>query len=393
MSTGPVAIILGIRPDVIRASLILESLRAELGSELVFIWSGQHYSSNLRDVFFEQLAVAPPTITWQLAGFSDGEIVSDIVYNAEKTFADLSPRAVILLGDTNTVMASVAAASRNIPIFHIEGCMRSYDWRMPEEKYRTVADHLSDQIYAYLPEYKEQGLAEGLSRESIEVTGNPIVDVLEAYFLSGRIRMSKQESFEMLGGLETSPGNFLLMTCHRRENVEDTESLSSIMKLAGSSDRTIVFPAGYRTQRELSERRISVPENLRIIDPIGYRELLELLVSSAGVLTDSGTVVEEAAILGVPSIQMRRSTERPQVYECGASLKFNPLEHISDESENRNLMLTLDSLKGREWSHPFGDGNASSRIVADILTKLESKSFSRKDKPPESEYASRAYSG
>ena len=280
--------------------------------------------------------------------------------------------AVRFLGDTNTVTGTIAAGQLNIPVVHIEGCMRSYDWRMPEEKYRTIADHMSDVIYAYLNEYKSQGVAEGIPDGNIVVTGNPIVDVLEEFFIFGKFRMEAQAFKELLKEkYRIVDEEFLLMTCHRRENVEDKTALQNILNLAGSSRRKVLFPVGYRTQKMLLEFDILVPENVFRVDPIGYLELLELMAASKGVLTDSGTIVEEAAVLGVPSVQMRTSTERPQVYECGASVKFNPFG-----AQDYNLILQkLNKLFDQGWKHPFGDGKASYRIVDDLLKRYEGGSF------------------
>lgn len=157
------AFVLGIRPDIIRASLILEKLEDNDQIETTFIWSGQHYSDNLKGIFFRELNVKTPDIDLGAGGETDAEVVSSVIAKLYSALEDLKPDVVVFLGDTNTVIGSISAAMLNIPIVHIEGCMRSYDWRMPEEKYRTTIDHLSDLIYAYFDEYKEQGVREGLN--------------------------------------------------------------------------------------------------------------------------------------------------------------------------------------------------------------------------------------
>ena len=214
--------VLGIRPDVIRASIMLRELRSRLGDDFKLIWSGQHYSDNLKDVFFRELDVAPPEIELNIKGETDSQLVASMIARLGEVFDDIKPSVAVVLGDTNTVTGTIAAGQLNIPIVHIEGCMRSYDWRMPEEKYRTTADHLSDYIYAYLDVYKSQGVAEGIPDSNIIVTGNPIVDVLQEYFLSGKLRMSQEQISELLGNKYKVAGeNFYVMTCHRRENVEN----------------------------------------------------------------------------------------------------------------------------------------------------------------------------
>ena len=368
------AVVLGIRPDVIRASLMLRELKAKLGDGLHFIWSGQHYSDNMKDVFFRQLNVPEPDVTLELDTSSDTNLIGSLIANLGEELRRVKPEAVVFLGDTNTVVASLAVASLDIPIVHIEGCMRSYDWRMPEEKFRTTIDHLADVIYAYLPEYKEQGVLEGLDPDRIIVTGNPIVDVLEQYFLSGAVRMVDSEVQAYLASLGVTGSRFWTMTCHRRENVESAQALTNIMALAAAATGPVIFPAGYRTQSQLKALSVAVPENVILVDPIGYAELMELIVRSQSVITDSGTIVEEAAVLGIPSIQMRTSTERPQVYDCGGSVKFDPhTAHRSDELGS--LIRSGQQRLGGSWSHTLGDGKASQRIVADLIARFNSNDW------------------
>lgn len=369
---GPVVMVLGIRPDVIRASIILRELRASLGSNFKLIWSGQHYSENLKDVFFNELEVEKPDIELNIEGNSDAELVASTILKLSNVFQEIKPSVAVFLGDTNTVTGAIAAGQLNIPIVHIEGCMRSYDWRMPEEKYRTIVDHLSDYIYVYLPDYKEQGTAEGIPSENIIVTGNPIVDVIQEYFLSGKLRMDNFDLQELLTKkYNIASSKFLLMTCHRRENVENIRALQRIFELVSSTQLPVLFPAGYRTQKMIKYFDLVLPRNIILVDPIGYLELLELLTASSGVLTDSGTIVEEAAVLGVPSIQMRTSTERPQVYACGASIKFDPFE----ESSPMDFIERLLALNGDDWDQPFGDGKASYRIVDELVSRFGYQDF------------------
>ncbi len=151
-----IAVILGIRPDVIRASKILKLLKESSEIDYDFIWSGQHYSENMKDVFFNQLEAPKPDYEFVIDTKNDSTIVSSIIKETYTHLESNQYKAVLFLGDTNTVAGSLAVAQHNVPIVHIEGCMRSYDWRMPEEKYRKTIDHLSDRIYAYLDSYKKQ---------------------------------------------------------------------------------------------------------------------------------------------------------------------------------------------------------------------------------------------
>ena len=375
MEKKKLAFILGIRPDVIRAALILRRLRQYNDIETVFIWSGQHYSDNLKDIFFRELGVAPAEIDLQCSGATDAEIVASIISRLYPVLDELKPVAAVFLGDTNTTTGAIAAAQLDIPIVHIEGCMRSYDWRLPEEKYRTTIDHLADVIYAYLDEYKEQGIREGLNPDSIVVVGNPIVDILDLYYFSQRPKYDAMATDEFFTKRGIQREKYYLMTCHRRENVHNANSLAAILNLAGQAPFPVYFPASYRTQKEVRARRLCIPDRVSMVDPIGYEEILCLLVNSRGVITDSGTVVEEACVLQVPSLQMRKATERPQVYDVGSSVKFDPAE--AAQYPSAEVFRKLESLRGRHWSHTFGDGKSSERIAEDLHRRIASDNFHR----------------
>ena len=375
MTKQKLAFVLGIRPDVIRAALVLEQLRAYPDVDVVFIWSGQHYSDNLKAIFFRELQVAPAEIDLGCSGDTDAEVVASVISRLYPVLRDLNPAAVVFLGDTNTTTGAIAAAQLNIPIVHIEGCMRSYDWRMPEEKYRTTIDHLSDVIYAYFDEYKEQGIREGLNPSNIVVVGNPIVDILNHYYFDQIEKFEAMATPEFFASRQLRQSEFYLMTCHRRENVHVLESLKAILNLVTASPWPVYFPASYRTQRVIREMGLTLPSQLLMVDPIGYEEMLCLLVNSRGVITDSGTVVEETCVLQVPSVQMRKSTERPQVYDAKSSVKFDPAE--ASRYPAADVFRKLEALRGTKWTHPLGDGRSSQRIAEDHHRRLVEGDFSR----------------
>jgi len=369
------AFILGIRPDVIRASLIIKHLRRYADCELHLVWSGQHYSDNLKGIFFRELDVVPAEIDLACGGETDAHIAASVISGLYPVLRDLDPAAAVFLGDNNTTLGAIAAAQLNVPVVHIEGCMRSYDWRMPEEKYRTTIDHLADVIYAYVDEYKTQGIREGLNPANIVVVGNPIVDVLEHYYFSRLSRYEAMMTDAFFADRGVRRGEYYLMTCHRRENVEQRGTLEAILRLVEEAPHRVYFPASYRTQQRLRDFGLALPPNVNVVDPIGYEEMLCLMVGSRGVLTDSGTVVEEACVLQVPSVQMRRATERPQVYDARSSVKFDPAEPESYPSPT--VFRKLESLVGTRWTHNLGDGRASERIAEDLHRRLATGDLSR----------------
>ena len=365
-----VLLTLGIRPDLIRASRVIKMLRERPEIRFTLAWSGQHYADNLKDVFIRDLGLPEPDIELGATGDTDAEVVGSVIPKVSRMLAEQRPDVAVFLGDTNTVMGSIAAAQLNVPIVHIEGCMRSYDWRMPEEKYRTVIDHLSDVIYTYFDEYKEQGVREGLNPRNIVVIQNLIVDVLQHYYLDRKDEYDAYASDEFFAQRGLERDGYYLMTCHRRESVESPEPLRAILDLIAASPWPVYFTASYRTQKRLADFGFSVPENVTLVDPIGYRELLALLGHSRGSLTDSGTVVEETAVIGVPSLQIRKATERPQVYDCGSSVKFDPARPADYPVEV--IFAKLEALHGRSFDHGLGDGRASERLVDDLVHRVTS---------------------
>ncbi len=364
-----VILLLGIRPDLIRASRIIHLMKDRAEIDFRLAWSGQHYDETLKDVFIRELDLPRPSIELGAGtGETDAETVGLVIARTAEMLKREQPDALVFLGDTNTVMGCIAAAQLNVPVVHIEGCMRSYDWRMPEEKYRTIIDHTSDRIYTYFDEYKQQGVREGLNPRNIVVITNLIVDVLDAYYYDriDEYEAYANDAFFADRGIERD--GYYVMTCHRRENVEDPVPLQRILDLCSQSDMPIYFAASYRTQKNLARFGLTLPEQVIMVDPVGYKELLALLVNSRGAITDSGTVVEETAVLQVPSLQMRKATERPQVYDCASSVKFDPAE--PDAYPGDVVWGKLRALYGTTWEHNLGDGNASQRLVDDLVERV-----------------------
>ena len=369
MSKKPhLCIILGIRPDVIRASIFLNLIREDSRVKVTFIWSGQHYSDNLKDIFFKELGVKDPEIELGATGENDAEVSSSIILKLYPVLEKLKPDAAMFLGDTNTVISCIAAAQLNIPIIHFEGLMRSYDWRMPEEKYRGIIDHLSDVIYSYYPEYEKQGIDEGINPKAIVLVTNPIVDILNKYFYDKKDFFEKLANEDFFKSRKLEKGRYYVATWHRRENVHIQSSVKSIIELLSKAPMMVYMPTSYRTQKVLKEMNLTIPNNVKIVDPVGYNEFLVLMINSAGVITDSGTVVEETSVLGIPSLQMRKATERPQTYDSKSSVKFDPSKPEDYPAEI--IYKKLSFLSKTKWDHNLGDGKASERIYLDVVDRL-----------------------
>jgi UDP-N-acetylglucosamine 2-epimerase (non-hydrolysing) len=351
-----IAFVLGIRPDLGRAAPLFAKFKESAEFDVTFVWSGQHYSANLKESFLLELGIPFPDVELQVKTDDDITMVSTGIMLLGKYLESNKHDAVMFLGDTNTVLLSLAPSILNIPIIHIEGCMRSFDTDMPEERNRRMIDKISSRIYAYLPRYKAMGIVEGIPEDSIVTTGNLAVDALD-YFMNLR----SWENF-IINSLQWRKSigvsnDYILMTCHRRENINNESSLKRILDLAGRQDCQVIFAAGYATQRKIHEFRLNLPSNVIMVDPLEYSLFLPALVGAKFVFTDSGTVVEESSILGIPSVQIRRSTERPEVYWSRSSIKFDP--HSGEE-------VTLPGTFPARWAHELGDGNAASLIIQDL---------------------------
>lgn len=363
-----IVFILGIRPDLIRAVLIMRHLKKAKDVEVILIWSGQNYSDNLKGIFFREFALQPPDIELSCSGSTDAEVVSKLISQLSPVLQKINPDAALFLGDTNTALGALAAAQLNIPIIHIEGCWHSYDWRMPEEKIRTIVDHIADVIYTYEEEYKQRGIAEGLNPKNIVVVRNPIVDILNEFYYKRRKILRKKATKSFFQSREIQDGEYFLMTCHRRENVEIEKALKAILHLIAAAKYPIYFPASYRTQKKITELGIRLPKHVKMVDPIGYEEMLILLSHAKAVITDSGTLNEEACVLNIPCINLRKATERPQVYDVKGCVKFDP--DMPEKYPTSMIYKKLEKITGTHWPNPFGDGKSSERIAKDILKRL-----------------------
>ncbi|NHJ20082.1 MAG: UDP-N-acetylglucosamine 2-epimerase (non-hydrolyzing) [Candidatus Lokiarchaeota archaeon] len=296
---------IGIRPDIIRLSQIIKKLDNHFIN--IIVDSGQHYDYNLNKIFYDQLEVRPPDYNLDVKSGTHATQVAKLMIEFEKTLLENDPYFVIVLGDNNSSLGfSLATSKLNIPLIHIEAGMRSKNWRMPEEKNRVIIDHLADMNICYLPEHRENLVKEGIDPRRCWVVGNPIIEVVNAV----------ETSFQ-----QKSP--FYLVTCHRAENTEIKENLEKILAFLGrlyeKSNIEIKFILMPKTKNMMEKYGFSFPEGVNTIPPQGFLEFLGMEKEAKLVLTDSGTVVEECAILGTPCITLRESTERIDLIELGVN--------------------------------------------------------------------------
>lgn len=353
-----VAVVLGTRPEIVKFAPILNECEKR-DVECLLIHTGQHYSDGLDQVFFDQLSLPEPDYNLEVGSLEHGEQTGKMLAGIEQILLDEAPDVVLVQGDTNSTLAgALAAAKLHIDVGHVEAGLRSFDREMPEEINRLATDHISDYLFAPTEETRRY-----LERESvggdIVVTGNTVVDTLYQY------RDVVRKESDVLDEYDLEPGEFYLLTAHRAENVDDEVSfeqlLTGVAEFAERTGRTVIYPMHPRASAGLEESGLEVPESVRTIEPLEFLDFLCLESEAALVFTDSGGVQEETCILGTPCVTLRYSTERPETVHAGGNcLAGLDPDDIVDAAET---MLG----KSGNWSVPFGDGNASKRILDAVV--------------------------
>lgn len=308
--------IFGTRPEIIRLSLVMKIL--DQHCEHVTVHTGQNYHESLSDIFIKDLDVRTPDVHFGIRANSFGEQIGQILTKADEALAEHKPDKVLILGDTNSALSAIAAARRGIPVFHMEAGNRCYDDRVPEEVNRRIIDHSSTILLPYTERSKENLVAEGIERERIFVTGNPIREVLTTF--ESNISNSK-----ILKQIVVKPFEYFLVTLHRAENVDLPDRLGKIFsafeQIGEKFEKRVLVSVHPRTREKLEQFGISPDaRRIQLLDPLGFFDFVHLEKNSMAVLSDSGTVQEECSIFGIPNITLRDVTERPETIECGSNI-------------------------------------------------------------------------
>jgi UDP-N-acetylglucosamine 2-epimerase (non-hydrolysing) len=353
-------IIIGTRPEIIKMSPVVRACEDQ-GADYFMIHTGQHYSYNMDRVFFEQHELPDARYNLDVGSGSGGhgEQTGRMLAGIEKILIAEKPDAVLVEGDTNTVLAGALAASKlGIRVGHVEAGLRSYDRRMPEEINRVVADHISDYLFAPTVQSREILLGEGISDEKVFVTGNTVVD---AVYQNIEIAYSRDGGGTGTGtGLALEPNKYLLATAHRQENVDDAARFAGILRglelVSEEFSLPAIYPIHPRAMKMMEEFSLDA-SGVTFIEPLDYLSFLKLEADARLVLTDSGGVQEETCILKVPCVTLRDNTERPETAMVGA----NVLVGVDPEKILEGARMMME--RKRDWENPFGDGRAGERIV------------------------------
>jgi UDP-GlcNAc3NAcA epimerase len=340
--------VVGARPQFIKAAPVSRALRRH--HEEFLLHTGQHYDDSMSEVFFRQLEIPPPDRNLGVGSGPHGAQTAAMLAGVEAVALDWRPDCVLVYGDTNsTLAAAMAAAKLRIPVAHVEAGLRSYDRRMPEEINRVVTDHLASTLLC-----PTVNAAANLAREGVVEGVQVVGDVMLDAFAHNREIASHSSSILLELGIDRY--GYQLLTIHRAENADRPEALAAILSGVGAAGRRVVFPVHPRTRAALAEMRVPVPENVMVIDPVGYLEMLVLEENAEVIVTDSGGVQKEAYFAGRPCVTVRDRTEWTETVESGWNVVVG-----TDPVRIAGAMREFRPTRPRP--DVFGDGHAAERIV------------------------------
>lgn len=358
--------ILGTRPEIIRLSRVMARLDAYC--DHVIVHTGQNWDHELNEVFFDDLGVRRPDHFLGAGGGSLGETLGKILSESERVIRDEAPDAVLILGDTNSAIAAIIARRMKVPVYHMEAGNRSFDRNVPEETNRKLVDHISDFNLVYTEHARRHLLSEGFQHRRIYLTGSPMREVLEFY-------RSQIEASDVLGRLKLTAKSYFIVSLHREENVDSSQRLGSLIAalnaLAERYDLPVIVSTHPRTRKRM-EALGETPLDRRVqyLKPFGFHDYNHLQMNAFCAISDSGTIAEEASILGFPAITPRDAIERPEALDVGCVV----MTGLDADNMLRGIDVVTRRFAEREeegMAHPVPDdyciGNTSERVVSLIL--------------------------
>lgn len=369
MSRLKLMTILGTRPEIIRLSEVIKC--ADRYFDHVLVHTGQNYDYTLNQVFFENLGLREPDHYLESAGADLGETMGNIIAGSYKLMADIRPDAVLILGDTNSALSAISAKRLKIPIFHMEAGNRCWDWNVSEMINRKIVDHISDINMPYTEHSRRYLLSEGIDGKTVFVTGSPMKEVL----IKNR---EKIEASGILEELSLSPRKYFLVSAHREENIDIEANfmdlMNSINHIAEKYDMPVIYSTHPRSKKFIDARGFVFDKRVRSLKPFGYFDYNKLQENAFCVLSDSGTLSEESAMMDFPAVLIRTSTERPEVLDKGSVV----IGGIRQEDVEQAVELATSMFEAGEpyvEAGDYADGNVSVKVIKLIqsYTKIVNK--------------------
>lgn len=347
--------VFGTRPEMIKMWATLKKLD-ELNFEHVMVHTGQNFTPELKDFFFQDLKLRKPDYQLSIDTSSYAKEVADVITKTDAVMEKVRPDALLILGDTYSGLSVMPATNRGIKTFHMEAGLRAWDRRMPEQRNRILIDHMSSVLLPYKQYHRENLIREGIHPSKIFVSGNTTFEVMRAF-------ARQIEESDILERLELGAKDYLLFSAHRSENVDSPEYLKRIIeacgKLAERFGRPVIYPMHPRTKSKLGS--MSMPTGVRIMAPLGFYDWNHLLKESFCVISDSGTAAEEGLFYRVPNVALRMATERPETVESGAT--------IVSGLEVDNIVDSVMTAVSEPWAaqYELEEGYSPSNVVVNVI--------------------------
>lgn len=347
--------IVGTRPDLIKMWSVLKKLD-ELKLNHIFVHTGQNSTKELKDFFFKDLELREPDYYLDIDTSSYGKEVADVINKSDELFLKVKPDALLILGDTFSCLSVLPASHRGIKIFHMEAGLRAWDKRMPEQRNRILIDHMSDILLPFHYHHRDNLIREDIHPSKIIVTGNPTFETMRAF--QNQIKTSP-----ILKKLKIKPKEYVAMTAHRSENVDNPKTLQAILDGAGLVSKNlkveVIYPMHPRTKSKM--KGIIVPKGLRIINPLGFYDFNKLQSDALCLMADSGTTSEEGLFYKVPCVSIRQSCERYETIEAGA--------HIVSGTEKEQIAEAVKVAIKLPWNarYDFYADMSPANVVINVL--------------------------
>lgn len=347
--------IVGTRPDLIKMWSVLKKLD-ELNFNHIFVHTGQNFTKELKDFFFQDLELRKPDYYLDIDTSSYGKEVADVIRKSDDLFEKVKPDALLVLGDTFSCLSVLPASHRGIKIFHMEAGLRAWDKRMPEQRNRILIDHMSDILLPFHPHHRDNLIREDIHPSKIFITGNPTFEVMRHY-------QEQIKASPILKKLKIKPKKYIAMTAHRSENVDEPKTLQAILDGAGLVAKKfkveVIYPMHPRTKSKMAGRRL--PKNVRIINPLGFYDFNNLQMNALCLMADSGTTPEEGLFYKVPCVSIRKSCERYETIEAGA--------HIVSGTEKAQIAAAVETAIKLPWNarYDFYEDMSPANVVINVI--------------------------
>jgi UDP-N-acetyl-L-fucosamine synthase len=354
-----VVTVVGTRPEIIRLAECIK--KCDEFFEHVLVHTGQNYDYTLNQIFFEDLQLREPDHYLNVAGKHLGETIGNVIAKSFELLAEIKPDALLVLGDTNSVLCTIAAKRLKIPIFHMEAGNRCFDQNVPEEINRKISDHISDINLTYTENSRRYLLSEGFRKDHVFVTGSPLKEVLNKY----EVEILESNVVNRLG---LEPKEYIVVSAHREENIDLKDHFNILSEalnaVAEKYQIPIIFSTHPRTRNKIKASGIQFHELIRNIEPLGFFDYVKLQKEAFVVLSDSGTISEESAMMDFPAVSIRTSTERPEAIDAGTIV----LGGISTESMLQSIPIAQELHESGQAHLPleYQVTNCSTRVIRAI---------------------------